>query len=312
MIISKKAWLPATAVAVCLTVGLLVFRVLRPSLPRGADPRAVLTTATYIRALGSEAPFLIQRQLRSMPVAVFQRDPAAQHNALLAWSLLFRGSMIRLGKLNTATPQIAYYNPIADVFVILGCHYSATDGRPECLRMCVTTGEAVSDEAAVRAPVWLSARDPLDTMIKTTAKRISNLDSIFGSTFFAVGNKCSAENQAASELRLVDVSEGVSKVEVSRFSKAVAVYMAAVDASIRSRNSAGMQAIQNDHTLKVLTHLDQLSLSGAVSAGERARILFFTPKRSGWGQIAMAFSVSKANVWTLRTVRFLTMTSKVD
>jgi hypothetical protein len=312
MTISKKAWLPATAAAVCVTVGLLAFWRLHSSLPRGADPRAVLTIATYIRGLGSEAPFLIQRQLQSMPVAVFQRDAGSQPHALLAWSLLFKGSMIRLEGLKTPTPQIAYYNPIADVLVMTGCRYSAADTKPQCLHMCAMPGEVLNKEGIARAPAWLTARDPLEAMLKTTAKRISTLDSMFGGVFPPSGIQCGAENQAASELRLVDVSAGVANVDVSRFSKAVAAYLARVDARMRSRNATDKKAISTDRTLRVLSHLDQLSLSGAVSAGEQARILFFTPKRTGWGQVAMVFSLSKAKDWTLNNVRFLTMTSKGD
>jgi hypothetical protein len=312
MEIRKAVGLTVVALALCAAVVLVVYWTMHSTMPRNANPRAVLTTATYTRALASEAPVMVQRQLQSMPVAIFQRDAASDRNALLAWSLFFKGSMIRLGRLRTATPQIAYYNPIVDVAVIENCRYSKVDGKPMCLRMCAKPGEALTGEAPTRSPGWLTAQDPLQAMLKATARRMSAFDRASDGLLSPKGVECTVKDQAVSELRVVDVSGAVAKVDVRQFSKAVAAYLTRVAASARSLDFSSRTAVATDPTLTVLIHLDQLSLSGAVSAGQDTRILFFTPKRSGWGQVAMVFSVAPKGTWALKNVRLLAMSSKAE
>lgn len=308
----KATWQTAAAFSLFAAVIVAAYRLASHPMPRNADPRVVLSTATYTRALASEAPIMIQRQLQSTPVAIFRRNGPTQQNALLAWSLFFRGSMIRLGRLRTATPQIAYYNPISDVVVIENCRYSTANGQPTCLRMCAKPGENMTAEPVTRSPSWLSAQHPVQAILKTTAKRISAFDKQSDSVFFGNEIQCSVKDQAISELRMVDISQGVANVDIRRFSGAIADYLAETATSARSRNLSSRTAIATDPTLTVLTHLDQLSLSGAVSAGEQARILFFTPKRSGWGQVVMVFSVAPKGTWTLKNVQLLAMSSKSE
>jgi len=64
--------------------------------------------------------------------------------------------------------------------------------------------------------------------------------------------------------------------------------------------------------LAILTRLNQLNVSATVSAGPQARMVFFTPKRSGWGQVVMLFAVKPEGAWILKDVRVLSLTSKKE
>jgi hypothetical protein len=109
---TKTTWLIVVLLGLSLGGLTIYFLAHKPLMHGNADPRAVLTIANYTRGLASETPAVIRRQLDTMPSAILPRDAASNGNRLLTWSLLFKRSMIKLGRLETATPQMyASANP---------------------------------------------------------------------------------------------------------------------------------------------------------------------------------------------------------
>jgi hypothetical protein len=246
-----------------------------------------------------------------MPSAVLPRDASSDANRLLVWSLFFKGSMIKLGRLATPTPEIAYYNPILDVVLIENCRYSNVDGKPRCLHMCAKPGEALIGEPLALSPGWLKERDPLEALRHEAAKRMAVFDKLTQeSAQTANGMTCTVKEQAASELRVVDAAQTLAHIPVDEFSRAIAAYISKTAQSGRARRPATGSSPSADRVLKVMMHLDQLTLSGAVTTGKQDWLLFFTPKRSGWGEVALDFSVESDGVWILKRAQLISMSAK--
>jgi hypothetical protein len=278
-----------------------------PTVPPKSDisyPRAFLRQVVTTRALAIESPASIAIQLDTMPTGNFNRARELAAYRQTRWSLFFKGTLVKLGRTASTEPLAVFYNPILDVAVIEGCGASNPGSSSTCQSLCAIPGETLSSDPIKSAvPSWLSATDPLQELSRIAGARMlafekahppNATDTVRWETSY-----CSRQLQSAAEARIARANANLADLDVGSLSDSISEYLKHAQA-FGAHNAAA-----NDIVLPFLMRLPYLSLSGAVETGDQGRIVFLTPKHTGWRQAALILQSDAKGKLTILGVRLL-------
>lgn len=143
----------------------------------GSFDDTLLATALAVRIAGIDNPAAIYSLLSiSTATGTFQ-NPVP----LLGWSLFFRGSFIKIGRLRANQPVLVFYNPFLDVALV--SRWQPIHGRRfEVAEAGVIPGEMLDPGAQVTPeslPLWVRAEKPFSVLRDYTILRLGQLSAIF-------------------------------------------------------------------------------------------------------------------------------------
>lgn len=275
-----------------------------------SDVRVTLREAVTTRALAVEAVGVIEPLLQSMPIGVMARDPVSLHRRQLAWSVFFRGTLLKLGQMQSTTPLALHYNPLLDVAVIQGCNLGR-GGLTQCTKLCAFPGETLAGTTPASVPSWFAGTDsdPLKRMSDLAASRVRSFARNYpvDSTNAVPWRKkyCSSALQSIAELRIAQGLLSMSKLQPERLGSGVRDYLRS-----SSGTGANPRKSQDAELHGLLENLSALSLSGAVALTDHGWLLFFTPKTTGWRQVALLVRPASKGNLRLESARIVSFTSE--
>jgi hypothetical protein len=281
-----------------------------PTIPLTPQPSAVLQNAVLTRALGIESPKAITPQLDAMPKGVITHDQDTLPQRLTIWSFFLKGTLIKLGRINSPNPIIVFYNPLMDVALVQGCHYN--EAVIKCDQACALPGESMDNFKAARAPAWLLAKLPMDAFEHTAGIRMAvfERDQPADATISDDWRSkyCSEHLQSEAELRILDAYTMLSGLDRPALTAAIAGYVTQHSPKLgKSQPPASKKRV--DPTLTLLTHLGDFSLSGFLSSTDRTSLVFLTPKKTGWHQAVLQVRKQPTGALEIRGVRVLQLSS---
>jgi hypothetical protein len=278
---------------------------------RPSQPQLVLEQSILTRAIGIEAPDKLAGLLDTMPPGVVLRDAKSAKARAALWSLFFRGSMTKLARVPSPQPFILFYNPIADVAVIEGCKVDPVTRVMLCSQACAFPGEVLDGELVATSPSWRLSSDPFETLQRIASSRVRAFGTANPAsspeTSFWRRSYCSAENQTASEKRLISLATISAKFDKKQFFEAMYHYLAN---SLRNTAAqhAGSTKPAPDSVVTLLTR--RYAMAGAVQQATGSWSIFFTEKQNGWHTAALTASAGPNGKLKLENARFLKLTSK--
>lgn len=307
----------AVAVVVIFVTGIAAGLLMRP--PGRYQPSAsrvasfvkpnstlVIKDAVLTRALGIEDPKRILLVLDRMPRGILSRDANFVRARIALWSLFFKGTMTKLGRLSSTEPLILYLNPIQDVGVILSCHYNPNTGIPRCNRACAFPGELLQSLQPTRAPMWLSEQHPFAALEREGDLQVAafaRLEPINEAAPDAWRQRfCSATSQALAERRLMDAAAAITHLNAHKVQEAIARYLADYKPGSASGELGAQQAA--DTTLRVLLNLPDYSVSGGLPLSRGNWLVFLTPRVNGWADAAIILYRARSGLLTIHGSRF--------
>jgi hypothetical protein len=236
------------------------------------------------RALGVERPHALAHVLDGMPRTDILGGGDDTAPRLKAWQMFFQGSLLKLGRIGSATPLALHYNPFLDVAVLQSCGRGQS-GDMECRHVCALPGEALSGKSARRlAPSWLSESSPLHGLVALNRRRIEAFEAAHpADAKDAVEWReqyCQREWQEAAELRVLQGLTALHGVEPERLGRAIAHYA-------EGRTSARANGTRSKTVDYLLANLSAFSISGTVELPDERRLLLMTPRASGWYTVAV-------------------------
>jgi hypothetical protein len=281
-----------------------------PTLPFTPQPGVVLQNAVLTRALGIESPRAITPQLDAMPKGVITRDQSTLPQRLTIWSFFLKGTLIKLGRLNSPNPVIVFYNPLVDVALVQGCHYDRAVIK--CDQACALPGESMDNLKAARVPAWLLEKLPMDAFERTAGIRMAvfERDQPADATVSDDWRSkyCSEHLQSEAELRILDAYTLLSGLDRPALTAAIAGYVRQ-HLPMLAKSQVRAPKRRLDPTLTVLTHLGDFSLSGFLSPTDRTSLVFLTPKKTGWHQAVLKVWKQPTGALEIRGIRVLQLSS---
>jgi hypothetical protein len=278
-----------------------------PSVPFQSHPSDILQNAVLTRALGIESPSAIEPQLDGMPNGFFARNQNTLPQRLTIWSFFFKGTLTKLGRLNSPSPLIVYYNPIVDVAVVEACRYEGS--VVNCTEACALPGESMDNFEASRVPVWLEQDRPLDAFERNAGTRMAVFErdqpADAGQANPWRAKYCSEHLQSEAEVRLIDAYAQFSRLDKSALAGAISRYVVKHGRPIGRRQVSKTPVKSIDATFAMLTHLDQFSVSGFFSPSDGTCLLFLTPKKTGWYQAVLLIEKSSTDALEIRSARIV-------
>ncbi|TAK53076.1 MAG: hypothetical protein EPO25_11805 [Gammaproteobacteria bacterium] len=262
--------------------------------------RTLLEAATITRAFGIEEPAAIRAQLASMPLGVLPRGSENQRHRDTLWSLFFKGSLLKAGRVASAQPLAIFYNPMLDVAAVQAC----VPGVVDCATLCALPGELLAGDApGSAAPTWMRAEQPLAALAITSARRMSAFAGAHPAeateTVDWQAQYCSERAQAQAEVRLAEASTTLAAINPDALRRALADYIAtAAKAAVKPG------ARPSDAALLLLLNSAQLSLSGAVALSD-GWLVFVTARHNGWRQAALLLEKDGKGGLTIRGATLL-------
>ena len=278
-----------------------------------SQPQIVLEQSILTRAIGIEAPSKLVGLLDTMPLGVVPRDTMSAKARAALWSLFFRGSMTKLARVPSPQPFIAFYNPIADVAVIEGCRVDPVTRVMLCAQACAIPGEIFEGESAELQPRWMGSSDPMSTMQRIAGARMHAFAAANPAsspeTSFWRRSYCSAENQNTAEKRLIALANSTGRIDVKHFREAAYHYLAYAIRKAAAQQRASTKPAP-DGMVMILTHLKEMTMSGAIQPRAGGLAIFLAEKRSGWHIAVLTASANPNGTMTLENARFLAISSK--
>ena len=290
-----------------------------PAAPFQTQPAAIIQKAVLTRALGIEDPRELASMLDTMPPGLIAHDPSSAAQRSMLWSAFFKGSLTKLGNIDSRTPLIVFYNPIMDVAVFQTCEYPTGSAAPTCQRLCAAPGELLEGAPPAKSPIWLAQPDALDALKANTAHRMAAFERDHPSAAKNAQSLdkglCSSKSQSIAELRLLQTTTALTQLNAKRLTEAVARYVrAAAKTAQTTRPQTGKPANKRtpDPILELLAHLDTLSLSAAIPSADKGWLLFLTPRHTGWKLAVVRIDGAPNGQLTIRGARLLKFTSTPD
>ena len=305
---SPKWVLSGLAIAAGVAIALIVLKQPSPA-PIQQDPREALIDAVATRALGIENPASLRVLLDGMPLGLIDRATQSRVYREAIWSEFFKGSLLKLGGLESERPLALFYNPVFDVAVVRGCDV-AVNGQPlSCDLLCALPGEALAGEPVTDTPPgWLTADDPLRQLRQLTSMRVRAFEAAHPANGANVvqwrADYCGEKLQAAAELRMIEGVRALSGLETAAFQSAIADYLQ----KAASEAETG-QGSTDDVVLQLLLNASELSLAAAIPAGDKDWLVFLMPNQTGWQQAVLRLSKARDGRLAIEGVSFLAFTT---
>lgn len=287
-----------------------------PAGPFQSQPAEIIQKAVLTRALGIEEPKALASMLDTMPVGVLAHDEASSDKRGMLWSEFFKGSLTKLGSIDSRSPLIVFYNPMMDVAVFQGCEYPTGTASPVCQRLCAAPGEVLEGTQATRTPGWLRQGDVLKTLQVNTAIRMTAFERDHPS--HSETNEhwdkglCSSKLQSIAELRLLETTTAITQLNVKRLTEAVARYVRVTAKEAHGHTVKGSKRRVPDPVMELLAHLDTLSLSAAIPSSDHGWLVFLTPRHTGWKLAVVVLDGASNGQLTIRGARLLSLSSKQE
>jgi hypothetical protein len=289
---------------------------LSPAVPFKSQPAEIIQKAVLTRALGIEGPKALASMLDTMPVGVLAHDQASSDKRWMLWSEFFKGSLTKLGNIDSRSPLIVFYNPMMDVAVFQGCEYPTGTAAPVCQRLCAAPGEVLEGTEAARIPGWLKQGDVLKALQVNTAIRMTAFERYHPSNSkdAQLWDKglCSSKLQSIAELRLLETTTAITRLTVKRLTEAVARYVRVTAKEARGHTVKGSKKREPDPVIELLAHLDTLSLSAAIPSSDHGWLVFLTPRHTGWILAVVVLEGAPNGQLTIRGARLLSLSSKQE
>lgn len=253
---------------------------------------AVRTSASLFgatRALGVEAPAALASALDAMPPSSISRGPEDRAQRLSGWQMFFRGSLLKLGRLSSATPLALHYNPILDVALVQGCdHRVGTDVVEGCQKMCAVPGEVLSDANVLDiGPEWLSQSNPMEGLAVSARTRVDAFEVAHpadsGDLPGWQEQFCRPDWQEIAEQRVLHGLIALHNVDVVGLGGAIARY-ADERGTADPPAPSGVRETRLDY---LLSNLSSFVPTGAVELPGERQLIFFTPRTTGWYAVAV-------------------------
>lgn len=263
---------------------LLIFSACAHDESANKQNEAATSLLVATRALGVERPQALTHVLDGMPRTDILGAGDDNAPRLKAWQMFFQGSVLKLGRIGSATPLALHYNPFLDVAVLQSCGRGQS-GDIECRHACALPGEALSGKSARRlAPSWLSESSPLHGLVALNRRRIEAFEAAHpADTKGAVEWReqyCRRDWQEAAELRVLQGLTALHDVEPERLGRAIAHYA-------EGRTLARAIGTRSKTVDYLLANLSAFSISGTLQLPDERRLLLLTPRASGWYTIAV-------------------------
>lgn len=297
------------AAAACAFAAMTVSMAIQRGPPEKAGGAENAAEAAYrkaitYRALGIEAPELLLEQMRAMPQGIMGSEGKDLTYRSRAWSIFYRGSLTKMGRVGSASPVILYYNPVLDTALVVGCASQPSTPSSVCRISCAFPGEVlVNDRHLQRRPAWVGEKDALRALVRSANSRLLSFvqrhpaNDINSAEW--KNEYCSPRFQKIAELRLLDAMTSLSLVET-----------ATISSKLTSSTSEFSSVKGEMFRLAFMKSLDQYSLSAAVLAQDGRAVVFFTPKLNGWNQVALSFDGSPARATESAVLHLLRFSSE--
>lgn len=249
--------------------------------------RRRITEFVLTRALMIESPRTTRLSFLSDPESAATARPE-QVPAVLIWEAFFRGALLVTGRTSSARPIALHYNPYMDVAVVQGCDAALSTAR-QCQQFCAVPGEVLLGSSADSpTPTWLKTLAPLTAMVDTTRTRVARFrDAHPARDSNAVAwtrQYCRPDWHDRAVFRAMNAIAANTEVDRTELGRAIGNYLK------QHGNTNGARASGADAAITyLLVHLGEFKVAGAIGIPGGARILLFSPKRSGWQTVAMLY-----------------------
>ncbi len=272
------------------------------------DPSAVLREALTLRALAVEAPEAMDEAFATMPAGALGRAPSDAAKRRLVWSFVFRGTLLKLGQLASASPLALHYNPMLDIAVVQACSREVAAKVPRCQELCAIPGEVLTAQRVAAQPLWMTDSEPLTALSRVASARVAAFardrpGNTAGNSPPWRTSYCKPTYQRVAEMRAMQGLLSLAEVSVPALEAAVRSYATETPLSAGGREP-------DVEIGALLANMPSLLPSSAVALPSGGWILTFTPKATGWRQIALLADATPAGALRLKSARILAVASE--
>ena len=275
-----------------------------------SQSQLVFEQSILTRAIGIEAPDKLVGLLDTMPLGVVPRDAESSKTRSALWSLFFGGSLSALARALSPQPFIVFYNPIADIAVIQGCKVDPVTRIMLCTQACAMPAEVLSGESTGVNPRWLASSSPTEALQRIAGARmraftLANPESSPETSFWR-RTYCSVENQSAAENRLISLAMSSGSFDVKGFRKGAGHYIAQALSKAAAQHGGAPKGTA-DEVIRVLEHLNEMKMSGAIAGSKGSWMIFLTEKKDGSHLAVFNISTSPAGALQIESAHLLSV-----